>query len=221
MEEREQLAHEMHDTLAQSFAGVGYYLQSIRRSLRGLPQLPGDVLNDLDVACKMATGTHLEASASIAALHPGAHDEGDLLTLLERTTCSMLGGERIPITLRREGSPRSISPAVTNALFHVGREAISNVLRHSQATAMMLCLCFQPKHVSLTIEDNGAGFQAGTMNAGFGLQSMRRRCRAIGAELEVKSNPGAGCAVTVNAPTRRRIFGAKWRGARLQSRQET
>lgn len=206
MQEREHLAHEMHDTLAQSFAGVGYYLQSIRRSLRGFPQLPQEIVKDIDTACNMVTDTHREASASIIALHPEAPGEGDLLTMLQRSTFSMLGGDRIPITLRREGSPRSISPKVADALFHVGREAISNVLQHSQATSMTLSLGFRLRQVSLTVEDNGVGFQTGSSNRGFGLKSMRRRCQAIGATLEVRSTPGTGCAVTINAPIRRQIL---------------
>lgn len=217
MQEREHLAHEMHDTLAQSFAGVGYYLQSIRRSLRSFPQLPSEIVKDLDTACDMVTETHREASASIIALHPDAPGDGDLLKMLQRSTFSMLGGERIPITLHREGSPRSISPKVADALFHVGREAISNVLQHSQATSMTLCLSFRLRQVSLTVEDNGIGFRTGSLNGGFGLQSMRRRCQAIGATLEVRSTPGAGCAVTINAPIRRRIFVARSRSRQTQS----
>lgn len=217
MQEREHLAHEMHDTLAQSFAGVGYYLQSIRRSLRSFPQLPLDVMKDLDTACDMVTETHREASASIIALHPDTPGDGDLLTMLQRSTFSMLGGERIPITLRREGNPRSISPKVADALFHVAREAISNVLQHSQATSMTLSLSFRPKQVSLTVEDNGIGFRTGALNGGFGLQSMRRRCQAIGATLEVRSSQGAGCIVTIKASIRRQIFAARSRFRITQS----
>lgn len=217
MQEREHLAHEMHDTLAQSFAGVGYYLQSIRRSLRGFPQLPSDVMKDLDTACDMVTETHREASASIIALHPDRPGDGDLLTMLQRSTFSMLGGERIPITLRREGNPRSISPKIADALFHVGREAISNVLQHSQATSMTLCLSFRPRRVSLTVEDNGIGFRTGSLNGGFGLQSMRRRCQAVGATLEISSDPGSGCIVTIKAPIRKQIFAARSRSRLSQS----
>ncbi len=198
LHEREHLAHQMHDTLAQSFAGVGYYLQSIRRSLREVPQLPAELLGELDVACDMVTNTHREASASIAALHPDGN--GDLLNLLQRAAIAMLGGERIPITLQREGAQRPASPTVTDALFHIGREAISNVLRHSAATEMILRLQFQSKQLLLSVQDNGCGFDADEQEGGFGLQSMRRRCRAIGAEFQVRSSPGSGCTVSIRAP---------------------
>lgn len=209
MQEREQLAHEMHDTLAQSFAGVGYYLQSIRRSLRGVSQFPIEVSNQLDVACEMVTNTHREASASIASLHPEGNNDGDLLSLLQHSTFLMLGGERIPITLRREGSPRSISPIVKDVLFHVGREAISNVLRHSAATEMTLRLRFQPKLISFAVEDNGVGFDVDSSRDGFGIQAMRRRCTMIGAVLTIRSVPGDGCTMAVDAPNREHTA-AKW-----------
>ena len=210
MQEREQLAHEMHDTLAQSFAGVGYYLQSIRRSLRNASQLPSGVIQELDVACEMVTETHKEASASIAALHPESNEDGDLLSLLQRSTFSMLGGGRIPIVLCREGNPLPLSPTVTDALFHVGREAISNVLRHAEATTMTLALSFQSKFVVLTIKDDGSGFDQDAQRDGFGLQSMRRRCEVIDAELMIQSSPGAGCTVSVHVPTRDGFAVTKW-----------
>lgn len=210
MQEREHLAHEMHDTLAQSFAGVGYYLQSIRRSLRGVRELPQDIVRDFDVACDLVIKTHREASASIAALHPDPQQDGDLLDVLRRSTLSMLGGERIPIALHRDGSPRPISPKVADVLFNVGREAISNVLRHSQATSVSLYLHFFPRRIWLAVEDNGVGFSPDGQKDGFGLQSMRRRCRAIGASIEVQSSHGAGCTVTVNAPTRGPSVVAAW-----------
>jgi signal transduction histidine kinase len=210
MQQREDLAHEMHDTLAQSFAGVGYYLQSIRRSLRGVPQLPQEIVQDLDVACDLVTKTHREASASIAALRPDPQNAGDLLSVLQGSACSMLGGERIPITLSQEGNPRLISPKVADVLLNVGREAISNVLRHSQATSMTLRLHFQSRQICLAVEDNGIGFSPNAQNEGFGLQSMRRRCRAVGASLEIRSTPREGCTLTVAAPDRKPRFVAAW-----------
>lgn len=210
IQEREHLAHEMHDTLAQSFAGVGYYLQSIRRSLRELPQIPNDVLSELDVACGMVTETHREASASIAALHPGASASGDLLTILEQSTYSMLGGGQIPIVLLRDGNPHPISATVTDVLFQAGREAISNALRHSGAMELRLSLSFQHGFIRLSVEDNGAGFNAEGETEGFGLHAMRRRCKTVRANLVIESSPGHGCKVTIQAPTRETASLSKW-----------
>jgi hypothetical protein len=202
LRERERLAHAMHDTLAQSFAGVGYYLQSIRRSLRKAPEVPKNVLEELDVACEMVTETHREASATIAAMHPAAHGNEDLLTALHRSTSTMLGGDRLPVTLTREGHVRELPPALTEGLYRIGCESISNVLRHAHATALKLGIHYESKQVTLIIEDDGKGFVHSPAAEGFGLQGMRKRCLDIGAELLVQTESGKGCIVRIAAPYR-------------------
>jgi len=210
MDEREHLAHEMHDTLAQSFAGVGFYLQSIRRSLRQAPALPNGILDEFDVACKLVTETHREASASIAALHPEAHGGTDLLTQLERLTYSLLGGDKLPVELHREGTPRELSPKIADVLFQIGREAISNVLRHAHATSLQLSLRFHLGHVTLSVADNGVGMACDATHEGFGLQTMRRRCRAVGAELHVETVPGNGTTIRATAPCGGMALWLRW-----------
>jgi len=208
--ERELLAAEMHDTLAQSFAGVGFYLQSIRRSLRQAPALPNGILDEFDVACKLVTETHREASASIAALHPEAHGGTDLLTQLERLTYSLLGGDKLPVELHREGTPRELSPKIADVLFQIGREAISNVLRHAHATSLQLSLRFHLGHVTLSVADNGVGMACDATHEGFGLQTMRRRCRAVGAELHVETVPGNGTTIRATAPCGGMALWLRW-----------
>jgi signal transduction histidine kinase len=73
-----------------------------------------------------------------------------------------------------------------------------------------LTLRFEPRHVSLSIEDDGVGLAADLHKPGFGLQSMERRCREIGADLAITTTPGQGCRVTVTAAYRRRASIAKW-----------
>jgi two-component sensor histidine kinase len=202
LQERERLAHTMHDTLAQSFAGVGYYLQSIRRSLRKAAHLPNEVLEELNIACALVTDTHRQASASIAALHPDTLAHQDLLKALVRSATTMLGGDPLPIALQREGHTRALPPAVVEALYQVGCEAISNVLRHAHANSLKLGVHYGSKYVTLSIEDDGVGFTQDAANDGFGLQGMRRRCQAIGAQLTIRTDPGSGCTVSIAAPYR-------------------
>ncbi len=210
LQERERLAHTMHDTLAQSFAGVGYYLQSIRRSLRKASEVPKEVMDDLDVACQMVTETHRDASATIAAMHPDAHGSEDLLTALRLSTSTMLGGERLPVTLTRDGHVRELPPAVMDGLYKVGCESISNTLRHAHATALKLAIHYESKQVTLTIEDDGTGFAYSPAMEGFGLQGMRKRCIDIEAEFSIYSEPGKGCTVRVTAPCRWPGSASEW-----------
>lgn len=197
--ERERLAHEMHDTLAQSFAGVGFHLQGVRNSLRtGSLALPA-VLEKLDVACRMVTRTHREASAEIAALHPGTSDGADLLTALERSTHAMVDESLPAMKLVREGTARGVSPAVRDAFFQVGRESIANILRHSSATEIVLRLRYEPRSLELEVSDNGCGFRYDERAEDFGIRGMRRRMERVHGSLRIESEPGRGTRVAARA----------------------
>jgi signal transduction histidine kinase len=203
--ERERLAHDMHDTLAQSFAGVGFHLQGLSNGMRSGTAERSDVIEMVKRACEMVGHSHREASASIAALHPDADEGGDFLIALHRCTREMLDGNRrdgkaLPLQFIREGVARPLSMPVRDALFHIGREAITNMLRHAQATEMELRLRYGPKFVTLEMRDNGVGFLYDPAASGFGIRTMKRRCAKVRAQIEIESAPGNGTHVTVQAP---------------------
>jgi signal transduction histidine kinase len=200
LEERARLAHEMHDTLAQNFAGVGFHLQGVRSSVRSGTLTTSDVIDRLTLACELITRTHRDASAEIAALSPGADDGSDLLTLLERCAYTMLEGNHVPIRSIREGTPRSLSLAVRDAVFRIGREAITNVLRHAHAETITLRIRYEYRTVTLEIIDDGCGFDHKAHADDFGLRGMRSRSAAIGATLEVISDLGYGTSIRIRAP---------------------
>lgn len=220
LQERERLALEMHDTLTQSFAGVGFHLQSMRKGLRELGLVPAPLMHKLDAACEMTAHTHREASARISTLHSATKKDGDLLTLLRRSTLAMLNGSDLPITLHRSGEPRHISMAVYDALFRIGSEAAANVLHHSGATEMKLTLHYDHKMVRLIIADNGSGIYANEEKKGMGLQSMVTRGASVGAIVNIQSAAGQGTVVSVTAPYGRRFSLFDWlrfQWERLQS----
>jgi signal transduction histidine kinase len=219
LNERERLAHEMHDTLAQGFAGVGFHLQGIRNSLRSGPSsVSADLMHKLDVACELVTQTHRDASASIAALHPDADGGRDLLVALENYAIQMMGADSLPLTLVRGGTPRELSFPVRDMLFQVGREAITNVIRHSQASQIELALRYYTNSVRLEVRDNGAGFVLDE-NLGFGMKAMRSRCEAAGAELCIDTVPGTGTAVSVDSPYGKRPQWLDWIRSVLRRRR--
>jgi len=202
LHERERLAHEMHDTLAQSFAGVGFHLQGVRNSVRAGTMKSDDLLDKLTLACDLVTRTHRDASSEIAALHPGGDDGADLLTLLERCTSTMLEGNHLPMKLVREGTPHNISLAVRDALFHVGREAITNILRHAKASTITMRLRYEFRALTLEVSDDGCGFDYDKHANGFGLRGMQARCAAVGASLQIISNARQGTYVRIQTPYR-------------------
>jgi signal transduction histidine kinase len=211
--EREWLSHEMHDTLAQSFAGVSYHLQGLRKLVREEKGYPGALIEELDLACEMVAGTHREASSLISALHPDAQAHDDLLSLIERAALQMFETRGPLINLHRRGEPRSLPPALADVMFRVALEAIANVLRHSQATVIELTTDWASSGVSLVIEDNGRGFDPDPDKFGFGLQAMNRRCTKVDARLTIESKPGYGTKITVTSESqKRRRF---WRSPRI------
>lgn len=203
--ERERLAHDMHDTLAQSFAGVGFHLQGLYNGVRSGNAEHSEVIAMIHGACDMVSHSHREASACIAALHPDADEGSDVLVALDHCTREMLDPssrdeDALPLRFAREGVPRALSMPVRDALFHVGREAITNMLRHAQASDMELKLRYELKAVVLEICDNGVGFLYNSGSPGFGIRTMQRRCAKVGAQIDIVSRPGQGTRVTVRAP---------------------
>jgi signal transduction histidine kinase len=212
VEERERLAHELHDTLAQSFAGVAFQLQGIRNGL-ARPDAAGieRANQQLDAACEVVRQTHEEASLSIAMLReewPAGREIGEAL---EQCAAGIVAGGQIRIVrLRGEESegvrtapanvPGHIPVRVADALFHIGREAVVNAVRHARPGRITLSVEYRPTAITMTVEDDGRGFHAAEETAGFGLRGMKKRARGIGAELSIGSLPGQGTRVRVVAP---------------------
>ena len=197
LQERARLSHDMHDTLAQSFAGVGYHLQGLRKTVEEQELLPAPLLEDLDIACRMVRETHREASASIAALHPNSQKDGDLLEQLEHSVSSMLDKSCLSLDVRCIGRVKPLPPALADVFFRVGLEALANVFRHSEATKITLSLIFYTDKIALEVADNGIGFAAHAARSGFGIETMRRRCEAVKANFEIDSAVGTGCTIRI------------------------
>lgn len=197
LEERERLAHEMHDTLAQSFAGLGFQLQAIRN------RMPGDipaVHQQLDLACDLVRHSHEEARRSIAALRPEALEPVNLIPALENCARKMVKGGAVSIEVSRAGECRPAPLRIANALFRIGQEAIANAVRHAKPSCIRIAICYSEKALQLKIEDDGTGFISGRETRGFGLRGMRKRAAAISAHIEIITAPGSGTRVLVTAP---------------------
>lgn len=210
LDEREQLAYNMHDTLAQSFAGLGFHLQGVRNGLRTGNLEFQSALEKLDVACDLVTHTHREASAEIAALHPDFTESADVLTALERSTQSLVEADSPRIELVRAGHKRSLSLPARDALFQIGREAISNILRHSSAQTIILRLIYEPRQVVFEICDDGCGFSYSEHAEDFGIRGMRHRAQKAHGTLFVDTLPGTGTRISAHVPYGSRLGVLNW-----------
>lgn len=207
LEERENLAHEIHDTLAQSFAGLGFQLEAIR------DRVPDDipaVHQQLDLACDLVRRSHQEARRSIIALRRNSADDIELLGTLERCAQKMVDHCGVEVTATQTGNARALPPTLGDALFRIGQEAIANSVRHAQPTRIIIRVDYSDERIRLIVEDNGVGFLLGHEAAGFGLEGFQKRARSISGTAQVISSPGAGTRVEISAPIPPRLRWIEW-----------
>ncbi|HEX7361400.1 MAG TPA: histidine kinase [Bryobacteraceae bacterium] len=197
LEERSRLAHEIHDTLAQSFAGISFQLQAIRTSMP--PNMP--VLNEqVRVACDLVRHSHEEARRGIASLRPESPESADLLAALEASAVRMTRSGEIALRVSREGNAPALPLRMQDTLFRIGQEAIANAVQHSGAAHIRISTRYEGSALHLLIEDDGCGFDADLPHGGFGLVGMRERARSIGAGLAVVSSKGSGARIEATVP---------------------
>lgn len=201
--ERERLAHEIHDTLAQSFAGIGFQLQAIRREI---PKELGNLQQQVDLARDLVRHSHKEARRTLVSIGSEMIERFDLLQQLEESAKKMAEGGAVEITALHAGDPRPLRPLTAIALLRIGQEAIANAIRHADPRNLRIVLSYEDDRVTLSITDDGIGFVESGDLLGFGLRGMRRRAAAVSASFEISSTPGRGTHITVSVP-RQPAFG--------------
>ena len=197
LEERERLAHEIHDTLAQSFAGIGFQLQAIRKSI---PSDNPDLQQQVDLARALVRHSHKEARRSVEPLSPESPEEIDLISSLETSARTMVEGGSVEVTTLSTGTPRAIPPQIAVTLLRIGQEAIANAVRHADPGHLEIAIAYESHCVRLAIRDNGCGFVKSGDLLGFGLRGMRKRAAAISSKLDIVSQLGKGTRIEVVAP---------------------
>lgn len=206
LEERERLAHEMHDTLAQSFAGIGFQLQAIRDEVGN----KSAALQQLDLARDLVRNSHEEARRNIAALRPEILDSVGLLTALADCARRMVQGGSVEVIACSSGEMRSIPLRISDTVFRIGLEAISNTIRHAEPTELRITTSYEATSLELLVEDNGKGFSPDENAAGFGIRGMGKRADSISAELQIRSKPGKGTRVRVVVMLPPKITSSSW-----------
>lgn len=196
--ERERLSREIHDTLAQGFTSIVMLLEAAEASL---DRDPGKAREHLSLARTSARENLAESRSLIAALSPPTLNEqgliGALTRLTERLDVEMSG---VATRLTVEGMERPLSPATEVVLLRAAQEALTNVRKHSAARVVAVTLDFDLRDTTLTVCDDGRGFETDKTDDGFGLHGMRSRVADIGGSLSVRSAPGAGTTVRVCIP---------------------
>jgi signal transduction histidine kinase len=195
LKEREELALEMHDTLAQSFTGIAYQLQAASIERRGVDKVQAHIQN----ALTMVQMSHKEASRTIAALRPQYRDATGILTSLKEVAERLSDGA-VLVTTTLTGRSVQLPLQITDALFRIGQEAISNAIQHSGCTKLMISLHLSKREVQLCIADDGQGFSEQAVGSGLGITGMQIRAANTKARFELTTESGAGTKITVTAP---------------------
>ncbi|MEV7581267.1 sensor histidine kinase [Streptomyces erythrochromogenes] len=201
--ERERLAREIHDTLAQGLSSIQLLLRAAERALpEGAPALP-----HIARAREAAQDNLAEARRFVRALTPPDLEHGSLAAALERL-CAGVPGPRVRFSL--SGRPRVLPTPYEVALLRIAQSALANVVRHARAGRAEITLTFMDASVTLDIVDDGHGFDpssaasgsgdGGSGDGGFGLPAMRSRAETLGGLFTVESAPGQGTAVAVTLP---------------------
>jgi len=198
LEDRNRMAREIHDTLAQSFAGILMQLQAATLNLIDDPE---QVIVHLKRASNLTREGLTEARRSVRLLQQGETAYSDLLTSLHQLAERMGCNTDVPISVNFEGSPYTLNPEVGVHLFRMVQESVNNALRHARPTTIQISLSYSTQKVSLCIQDDGYGFDLEQPTNGFGLKGMQQRADLLNAQLRIDSQIGIGTEVYITAPT--------------------
>ncbi len=224
-QERQRLAHEIHDTVAQSLSSIQMLLHAAERDLRstGLSHEELKVpLERIEAARHSASDNLSETRAMIAALTPAPLSETSLPEALERIAASFSRAGDIAIDVEVDGEPQQLPMRVEAGLLRIAQGAVGNVVKHSGATRARVTLTFAPAEIRLDVVDNGRGFDADAQPekpvglGHLGLDAMRTRAKELGGELIVESAPGGPTAVSVAVP----VDAAEGSGGRINRKIE-
>ncbi len=189
--ERERLAGEIHDTLAQGFTSIIMLIQAA--------EAQPDPARHLKLAVQTARENLAEARALVTALSPVPLSGATLQEALERLTARF--GEELGVAARFEvrGDSRAAPTQVEVVLLRATQEALANVRKHARATAVTVTLEYAPGASRLTVRDDGVGFEPSAAE-GYGLRGMRARVEQVGGSLSLTAPVVGGTALEIVVP---------------------
>jgi signal transduction histidine kinase len=197
--ERNRIAREIHDTLAQGLGAISMHLEMVKDQLKPVPD---KVAKHLDIAHQTARQSLAEARESIWNMRSQVLENGDLATALQAILHSLTDGTPIVGEFTVIGDARRLLPAVENNLLRIGQETFTNALKHAHAKQVSATLTFGDQQVTLKVCDNGCGFDPTLVatESHFGLRGLRERTAQMGGNLEIRSSPGAGTEISIQIP---------------------
>jgi signal transduction histidine kinase len=202
--ERNRIARELHDTLAQGFTSVSMQLEAVSAKMGDGGEAAREHLNQARLLVRSSLA---EARRSVRDLRSELLDGHDLADALSGVARQLTDGAGVRAEVSVTGTPRRLPEPVEKTLLRVGQEAMTNAVRHAAAESVRVRLDYDAEHVRLEVRDDGGGFQpesGGPASGGFGLRGMRERVEEAGGVLLINSRAGAGTEVSATLPLGRR-----------------
>lgn len=204
VEERNRMARDIHDTLAQTFTSILMRLQALSLSLKELKEEGSlaDIQTQIERTCNLAREGLANSRHSVQALRPPALMKGSLADALTVALQSMTEDTPIQREFRRLGDPVPLPQATELELFRIAQEAITNSCKHAQPRRIFVHLIYEPQSLCLVVGDDGKGFVLSEATAlkGFGLVSMQQRADRVGGHLTLSSDRQQGTQICVMLP---------------------
>jgi signal transduction histidine kinase len=200
-DERERMAREIHDTLAQGLIGVVTQLQAAAVAA----DQPAVWRRHHDSATTLARESLAEARRSVHKLRPQPLETGRLDDALAEVAARWSERHGVTAEFTTTGDARTMPPEAEEALLRTAQEALANAARHASATRVGVTLSYLDAEVALAVRDDGRGFDPGGPPAaepggGFGLVAMRQRIESLSGRLEIQSEPGGGTGISAQVP---------------------
>ena len=200
VEERNRLAREIHDTLAQGLSAIALQLETADILLE-TGREPERIQRAIQQALHLARTNLDEARRSVLDLRAAPLEGRTLAEAIAQLVQEVAAKHPIAIKFQAVGAHQPLPVAIEAGLYRVAQEALTNIYTHAHATSAQLHLQVTLHTIQLTIQDDGCGFAPGEVTPNrYGLTGMNERVRLLGGQLQIESAPGAGAKVVVTVP---------------------
>ena len=197
LKERQRLAHEIHDTLAQGFTSIVMHLEAADQVLQ---TDTNTAQQHLDYARNMARHSLDQARRVINDLRPQPLEDSSLIDALERLHEEFAQRTDVQTSFNVTGEPEPLHPHIEVTLLRATQEALNNISKHAQASETNITLSFMGDLVMLDVQDNGVGMCVDDAHQGYGLTAMRQRVAEFSGAVELESAENEGTTLVVSIP---------------------
>lgn len=196
--ERQLIAYDIHDGLAQYLTGALMQLQLAQEIRNDRPQ---DAAAAEEAGMELLRRSHFEARRLISGVRPPILDESGVVAAVAHLVYDLRTETGPTLAFRSKVEFGRLAPALENSIYRIVQEGLTNACKHSHSPKIHVGLLQRGDHVRIAITDQGIGFDPDSVEEGrFGLEGIRQRARLLGGRAEISSSPGKGTRVTVDLP---------------------